>query len=302
MSAGSVVFVNSLRCQSCGLLASGYLRAHGDGRGSGTCPRCGAAIVQEIPAGAIHQAPPQGFIEPGHTHVRGSRYAWLYARPKEPPKFCLPEVLRVAYSPTKALSRLYLCSDLKHALAVVIMFAVISNIIGVVVTENMADVIGYDATDVAGLALEGVAGIIVTLLSLLVFAIVAAVASREVFNGRGDKGATITLVSYCYPWFVILTVILLAVFSAGFDGLVLDRVQNWSENEMERAIVFGAVLMIIALVGFVWLLWVVSKAVGMANDTTTGGAALCSVVAAVAAGIVSLLVGMFMRLPIGLAF
>jgi hypothetical protein len=187
-------------------------------------------------------------------------------------------------------------------LIIVIAFAVLSNVVSVLVTESMAEVIGYSATDALGFALQGVAGTIVTVISLLVFGIVASMASHEVFGGRGDKGSTITLVSYCYPWFVLLTVALLAVFTAGFEGLNLDRVQHWTDTEMERAIVYGAMLLAIAVAGIVWLLWVVSKAVGTANDVTTGSSALCAVLAAVAAGIVSMLVGVFVRLPIGINF
>lgn len=302
MAAGSVVFVNSIRCPSCGLLTSGYLQVQSGGRGRATCPRCGSVITQDLPPGSVHQVPPQRLVEPGNTHARASVYPWLYARSKERPHYCIGEVLRIAYSPTKALSRLYACSDLRHALILVIVFAVISNAVSTVVTESMADVLGYSATDALGFVFQGLAGTIVTILSLLIFCVIASLASQEVFGGRGDKGATITLVSYCYPWFVLLTIVLLAIFTAGFEGLNLDRVQHWTDSEMDRAIVFGAILATIAVSGIVWLLWLVSKAVGMANDIKTGASALCAVLGSVAAGIVSLLVGIFVRLPIGIAF
>ncbi len=302
MHQGSVVFVNSLRCPSCGLITSGYLRDHGDGNGSGTCPRCGSSIVQPIPPGHVHQLPPQGLVGPGRGSARASVYPWLYMSPKEPPGFCLAEVLRIVYSPTKALSRLFVCSDIKHALLLVIVFAVISNIVGVAVTESMAEVLGYSASDAIGVAVEGAMGVIVSIMSLLVFGIVAAVASREVFDGRGDRGATITMVAYCYPWFVMFSVLLLAIFTAGFEGLNLDRVQRWTDEEVDRAIVYGAALFAVAVAGFSWLLWVVSKAIGMANDTRTLSASLCAIIGAVAAGAVSLIVGVFVRLPIGINF
>ena len=234
--------------------------------------------------------------------MRTSVYPWLYLTPKDAPRFCLPEVLRIAYSPTKALSRLYLCSDLRHALLLVIVFAVISNIVSVAVTESMADVLGYSAADAFDVGIEWAAGIIVSVMSLLVFGVVAAVASREVFDGRGDRGSTITMVSYCYPWVVLFSIVLLAIFTAGFEGLNLDRVQRWTDAEVDRAIVYGAALLAVAVVGFSWLLWVVSKAIGMANDTRTLPASLCAVIGVVAAGVVSLIVGLFVRLPIGINF
>ncbi len=300
MSQGSVVFVNSLKCPSCGLTTSGYLRDIGDGKGSGACPRCGAEIVQPIQPGLVHQLPPQGLAEPGRARMRTSAYGWLYTQPKAGPRLCLREMLRIPFSPTKALSRLYLCSDLKHAMLVVLVFAVISNVVSVAVTESMADVLGYSASDALGVLAEGAAGVVVTLMSLLVFGIVAAAASREVFGGRGDRGSTIALVAYCYPWFVLLTILMLAVFTAGFDGLDLERVQRWTDAEVDRALGYSAVLLGLVIAGFIWLLWVVSKAIGVANDMATRHAALSAVFAAVAAGAVSLFVGMFVRLPIGI--
>lgn len=296
------MFSNSIRCPSCGTLTSGYLQLLGGGKGRAVCPRCGSAVVQDVPAGAIHQIPPPGFVEPGHAHARTSLRPWLYATPKEKPRLCPLEVLRAAYSPGRAFSRLYLCAGLKQALAMVVAFAVLSNVVSVVVTESMAEVIGYSATDALGAVLQGAAGVIVTVLSLLVFALVASLATREVFNGRGDRGSTITLVSYCYPWFVLVTVVLLAVFSAGFEGLALGRVDQWTEAEMERAIVYGALLLALFVASLGWLLWMVSRAIGVANDTSTGASALCAVIAAAVAGVVTVAAGIFIRLPIGLNF
>ncbi len=302
MSVGSVVFVNSVQCPSCGLRTSAYMQVAEGGKGRAACPRCGTVIVQDVPVGSVMQHPPHGFVEPGLTVARPSSYAWLYARSKERPRLCLREVLGIALSPTKAFTRIFTCSDLGHALVVVLVFAILSNVVSVLVTESMADVIGYSASDALGVILQGAAGVVVAILSFLVFGVVAAMAAHEVFGGRGDKGSTLTLVAYCYPWFVLLTVVLLTIFTVGFEGLDLDRVQRWTDSETQRAIVSGAAMLAVALVGFVWLVWSVAKAVGMANDLRTSSAALCAVLAAVAAGIVSLLVGVFIQLPIGINF
>lgn len=256
--------------------------------------------MQDIPTGAVAQVPPQGYVQPGQAHPRRSEHAWLYMQPKERPSFRLADLARVAVAPTKSLSRVYLGSDLRHALTLVIVFAVISNFVGAVVTESMADVLGFGAADAVGFLAEGFFGLVVTVLSLLVFAVVASVASREVFGGRGDKGSTIVLVSYCYPWFVLLTVAMLTIFAWGFEGLELDRVQHWTDAEMERAIIVGAALLAAAVLGFVWLLWLVSKAVGIANDLRTSQAAPCAILAVVAAGLVFLIAGAVIRLPIGM--
>jgi hypothetical protein len=61
-------------------------------------------------------------------------------------------------------------------------------------------------------------------------------------------------------------------------------------------------LLVVALIGVVWLLVMVSKAIGVANDVSTVAGALSAILAAVAAGIISLIVRAVMSLPIGISF
>jgi len=302
MVPGSVVHSHTITCPSCSLRASGYLQVTPEGRGLAICPRCGATIVQELGSGHIAQVPPPSYTPPGHAIVHASHYPGLYMQPKHAPRFALTELLRAVYSPTRAFTTLYLSTSVNRALILVVLFATISTLFSTVVTEDMADVIGYSASDALGLVLQGLVSWIVILVSFLIFGVVAALVSHEVFYGRGDKGSTIALVGYCYPWFVLLTIVLLTIFSVGFEGLDLSGVQQWTNAEMDRAIAWGALLLVVALVGVVWLLVMVSKAIGVANDVSTVAGALSAILAAVAAGIISLIVSAIMSLPIGISF
>lgn len=69
---------------------------------------------------------------------------------------------------------------------------------------------------------------------------------------------------------------------------------------MERAIVWGVVLLASAVLGLTWLLALTGRAVSVANDVSGGEGALSAIIGAIAAGLVSLVVGAVMRLPIGL--
>jgi len=62
------------------------------------------------------------------------------------------------------------------------------------------------------------------------------------------------------------------------------------------------VLLVVAVLGFVWLLYIVGKAVGTANDIPTLSGSLSAILASIASGLLSLIVGTVMRLPIGLSF
>ncbi len=302
MASGRVVHARTIKCQSCGLLYSGYLQVCDGGRGETTCPKCGARVVQPLPAGSIPQIPPAGYIAPGQSAERQSIYPGLYTQPKRAPRYGLSQILWLPFRPEQTLRSILLSSDLKHAFVIVFAFALLSTVVSTVVTADMADVIGYEVGDAVQMVMQGVVSLIVTLVSFLVLGVVGALVAHEMFGGRGDRGPTITLIAYCYPWFALFTAGLLAIFTAGFSGLELSAVEHWTNEEMQRAIVWGAALLAVAILGLVWLLYIVGKSIGMANDVPTLSGALSAILAAIASGLVSLIAGTVMRLPIGLSF
>ncbi|MBU1158224.1 MAG: zinc ribbon domain-containing protein [Candidatus Thermoplasmatota archaeon] len=302
MSGKSVVFIPDSKCSNCGTSISDYLQVQGDGKAKFVCPNCGSPVIREIVAGVAPPTHPDEVIELGGGQTTKSHYPGLYIQPRHAPRFDLRNMVMTSIRPTKSLTNLYLSTDLRHAIAMVLVFSVISTIFSVLITHDMAEVVGYTSRDAVGIVLQGVVGWIVTLLSFLIFGVVAALLSFEIFGGRGDKGSTLTLVAHCYPWFVVLSIILLSIFDYGFVGLDLAGVDSWADDEIQQAMVFGTIFLVLVLAGLVWILRIVSKAIGIANDISTGSAALCAILAGVAAGIIALIVGSFMRLPIGIIF
>lgn len=297
-----VVYVHSIKCPSCGLESPGYLQALGDGLGATSCPRCGTVIKQELPKDYVTQIPPPSFEAPGHPHVRVSHYPGLYMQAKHAPRLDFADLIRIGYSPTRAFTSLYLSTNLQRALALVLIFSLLSTVVSTFVTADMAEVLGYDTADALELAFQGFVSWIVSLFSFLVFGLTAAVVAREIFGGRGEKSNTITLVGYCYPTYVVLAIILLIIFNLGFKGLDLTQAQDWTDQELDQAILGGTVLLVVALLGIIWLVNITSRAVSVANDISKGEGALSAILSAILAGIVYLLAGMIMRLPLGLSF
>jgi hypothetical protein len=301
MSAGAVAFSNEIRCPRCGFVSSGYLKIVSDGTGQGTCARCGSTVVQKLDPGYVPQVPAQSY----HVHTshvpRESRYVGLYSTPRQEPRLDLRNLLAIPIRPSKALTTLYTSTDLHWAMLIVLVFAAVHAVLGAVMTADMSDVIGIGSVD----AFEGIViaaiGCIVSLVSFLIFSVVSSVAAAELFGGRGDKGATVTLIGHCYPWLVCLSLALLFLFSVGFGDLELRQIDNWSESDVEHAIVWGAVILMAAVGVLVWLMFIAGKAIGVANDISTAEGALSAVVGAIAAGVVSILVGAVVRLPLGLA-
>ena len=224
----------------------------------------------------------------------------MYSQPRHAPRLDIHNLVRLAVTPRQAMLDLYLSTDLRHAMFLVGVATTLYAVVSTAVTGLMPDAVGLGDANVFELLILGALGWVVAVVSFLVFSLVSSIVSHEVFGGRGDKGATMTLAGYCYPWFVIVTVILLAIFAVGFSGLELSQVQYWSDAELERAIIWGALLLVSAIAGLIWLLAIAGRAVSVANDISGGEGALSAIIGSIAAGLVSLAVSAIMRLPIGL--
>ncbi len=301
MEQGSVVYVRRVSCPSCGLVFAAYMDNRGDGTGVVNCPKCETLVVQVLPSHHIDQLPVPGHEGVGHPHWRASHHPGLYSQQKHSPRLDLKDLVRVAYRPKQALESLYLSTNLQRGLSLVLLFSLVSAIAGTLVTAGAGEFFGYNTRDALMLGLRGFVSWIVTLLAFFVFAVVAAVVARGMYGGRGERGATITLVGYCFPAYVLVSFILLVIFTTGFHGLDIGEVASWSSVERNQVQAAAVALVTVALVGLVWLLWIVSKAIGVANDISGGEGVLTAIIAAIAAGLVYIFVGAAFRLPMGLS-
>ena len=301
MEHGSVVYVHRVRCPSCGLVFAGYLDNLGEGTGAVDCPKCETRVVQSLPAHYVEQIPLPGHEPLGRPHMRESHHPGLYSRPKNSPRLDLKDLVRVAYRPVKAFESLYLSTNLQRGLSLVVLFSLASAMAGTLATANAGELFGYNTKDALLLGLRGFASWVVTLLAFLVFAVVAAVVAKGLYGGRGERGATITLVGYCFPAYVVVNLLLLVIFAAGFQGLDINDVSSWGAAGEEQALAASAVLVAVALACLIWLLWIASRAIGVANDISGSESVLTAIIASIAAGLVYVVAGAAFRLPIGLS-
>ena len=301
MEHGSVVYVRRVSCPSCGLAFAAYMDNLGDGMGVVNCPKCETRVVQALPSHHVEQVPIPGHDTLAHVHMRASHHPGLYSQPKHPPRLDLKDLGRVSYQPKKAFESLYLSTNLQRGLSLVILFSLASAAAGTLVTAGAGEFFGYDTKDALLLGLRGFASWIVTLLAFLVFAVVAAVVAKGIYGGRGERSATITLVGYCIPAYVLVSFLLLVIFTAGFHGLNLSDVSSWGAIEKDQVLVSAMALVAVAFLGLVWLLWIVSRAISVANDISGSEGILTALIAGIAAGLVYIIAGAAFRLPIGLS-
>lgn len=298
MVADEVVFVHRIECPKCGLATSGYLQAMNDGTGVTDCPRCGASIKQRLPPHYVAQIPAEDFNSPVHPHPHMSHYPGLYDQHKQQPRLDFKDLMRVLYSPGKATTSLYLSTNLQRAMAVVLLFALVSAGVSTLITAGVSKVLGFSALDAVEASVQVLLTWIVTLFAFLVFAAVCAGVAKSVFGGRGERTMTITLVGYCFPAYFVLSVAVLAIFTVGFSGLHLENLSGWTS--VHQSMEAGVVLFIVALFGLTWLTWIVSKSVSVANDISMAEATLTAILSAIPAGFIFLVAGALMRLPMGL--
>ena len=301
MESGSVVYVRRVSCPSCGLTFAGYLDNLGDGTGVIDCPKCETRVVQALPSHHVDQIPLPGHGSAAYPHVRLSHHPGLYAQPKRSPRLDLADLVRIAYRPKKAFESLYLSTNLQRGLSLVILFSLLSAVVSTLVTAGTGEPFGYDTRDALVLSLQGLASWVVTLLAFLVFAVGSAVVAKGIYGGRGERGATITLVGYCFPAYVLVSILLLITFTTGFHGLDFSDVSSWGTIETDHLLLAATVLMMVALVGLIWLLWVVSRAISVANDISGSEGILTAIIAAIASGLVYVVAGAAIRLPMGLS-
>jgi hypothetical protein len=221
--------------------------------------------------------------------------------PKRPPTLDLKDLLRIGYKPVKAFESLYLSTDLQRGLSLVVLFSLVYAIAGTIVTADAGALFGYDSEDALVLGLRGFASWVVTMMAFLVFAVAAAVVSKGVYGGRGERSATITLVGYCFPAYVLVTFVLMVVLAIGFQGLDISDVSSWGSAAQEQARLAAIILLVAALASMTWLLWIVSRAIGVANDISGSESVLTAIISAIAAGLLYVLVGAAFRLPMGLS-
>jgi hypothetical protein len=301
MEHGSVVYVHRVGCTSCGFIFAGYLDNLGDGTGVVSCPKCEARVVQALPTHYVEQVPLPGHGPPSTRHIHVSHHPGLYSQPKRYPRLDLKDLLRVGYRPVKALETLYLSTNLQRGLSLVVIFSLLSAVVGTLFTAGAGTIFGYDTGDALLLGLRGFASWIVTLFAFLIFAVVAAVVAKAVYGGRGEKSATIMLVGYCFPAYVLVNFVLLVIFAVGFQGLDLTDVTSWEAAAKDQAFLAATALVLIAIIGLAWLLWIVSRAIGVANDISGSESLLTTIIAAIAAALVYVLAGAAIRLPMGLS-
>lgn len=301
MTSSAVTYSHVISCPKCGFTFPGYLEVASDGTGKAVCPQCGSGIVQQLPADFVTQIPPEDYEDPAHPHVHHTHYPGLYSQPKRHARFDLVDLVKILYSPAKAFSNLYLSTDLRRALAIVMVFSMASAGASILISVDMADIIGYNVRDALQLGMQGFLSWAITILAFMTFSMITSWVSKGIFGGRGERSSTMTLIGYCFPAYVFVNIVVLLLFKLGFSGVGVG-LQDFTLSDLRQVSAGLVMLVIVAIVGLIWLLIITSRAISVANDISQGEAVLTAILSIAASGLIFLVVSAVINLPLGLSF
>jgi hypothetical protein len=166
----------------------------------------------------------------------------LYATPRQASRFDLRNMLRLFYSPKKALKALYISASLRSAIVLVVVSGSLIWLLGTPLTQS----------GVIDQAIYFVGGITKYCLFIVIIGVVASYVSK-LLNRKGNVAATITLIGYCQPFMASLV----AVY--------------WTTVFFNFPLLISAIFEITAILYFFGL---TAAAISYANDLSAGESAL----------------------------
>jgi len=212
------------------------------------------------------------------------------------------DIARVATFPKKTFMKLFLVTNMQRSLAVVTVFSMVLVALSVLVSVDMADVIGFDAGDAIQFGGHAFFAWVLSILTFMIFCFAASAISKSVFGGRGDRSSTISLMGYSFPIYVLVSAVLFVIFEFGFESVGFLPLDQWSSEVLDQVTVGVFLLVIAAFIGMIWLLIIASWGISVANDISLGEGALTAILSASAASIVYLIVQSVMSLPLLFVF
>lgn len=225
-----------------------------------------------------------------------SHYPGLYTRPKERPRFDIGGLMRAAALPSDAFQRLMVSTDFGHAMTIMVMMALIGSLLSGVVSWTLLDELGYYTSNNLWLAVGESLNFGIEILTFFVFSFSAAWISKGAFKGRGDYTSTATLMGYAFVWFSLFS-----LFNEGAFSTILTDVIYGEGEAVTASLLALAALFLVFLLGLAWLLWISARAVSVANDISLSEGVLTVIIAALVTGVVTMIVNVFVTLPIGIA-
>jgi hypothetical protein len=131
----------------------------------------------------------------------------LYTRPRQASGLDLSNLLRLFYSPEKALASLYASASLWSATILVILSGASVWLLCAL----------FNNVDILGKIVYFVGGVVNFYFSMVIISVVASGISKF-FYGRGSTSATFTLVGYCVPFIALWLCIFLVVVFVSDDA------------------------------------------------------------------------------------
>jgi hypothetical protein len=301
-----------MKCGSCGEL---------NPVNSKQCKNCGKSFSADTfkPIPPPPPPPPPGYAPPPPGYppypypypyppppqFRPSVYDGLYAQEPETPRLRLDILPKVLFKPKEAFVDIHNHTTKIQGIIMVIIITLIQASITLLFFFNTGIYsAGYTTPDSSEaftiiFLMISLIGVPLAVVSLYFVGYLSAIFSREIGGGRNDTDKTIGLLGYGS----ILTLVM-AIIQIALLYLVLGNIANDVDTLEESANLFRylGIVILVAIIGFIWGLWVNGTAVSVANDISVGQGAVSYFLASLIIGFIFGMIGAAIGFTVGFAF
>ena len=198
---------------------------------------------------------------------------------------------QVLYSPMKAFESIVDKTTMMDGIVMYIILALIGAIIGII------PVMGMMGPFLGSLIVSLVIAIVIGAILFVVIGWLSSVLAKAIFKGSGDMEKTVGLLGYSSVVNLVMTLLKMVLTMAGI-ALVAVAITPYGTASAGMT----GVGWVIAIIGFIWTMYVSGSAVAVANKTSLVGGAVSYFIAALIVGIIvaMVLVGVLMSVGVSI--
>ncbi|MDI6887051.1 MAG: YIP1 family protein [Candidatus Thermoplasmatota archaeon] len=234
-----------------------------------------------------------------YAEERKSYYPEVYRKPEQEHRLRFGALPKILFKPKEAFAEIYHNTGILQGITVAIIIYVISSLI----SYSAGALSGYyyscggfggyysgqfTASTLTGLTINLAIGIPLSIVSLLAIGWLTAKLAKAIGKGRGDVGKTIGFFGYATVVSLVMGVVSVILFMV----IMREMIMQSSAGPMDKGgfpatlLPFAIIAVVIAIIGFVWSLWINGTATSVANDVSVGIGVVSYFLAAIIVGII----------------
>lgn len=224
-----------------------------------------------------------------------SYYPELYRKPEQEHRLRFNALPKILFKPKEAFVEIYHNTGISQGIMVAIIICVLSSLISYGVGALSGYYYGglgggyyyysgqFTTSTILSLTFGLAIGIPLSIVSLLATGWLSAKLAKAIGKGRDDVGKTIGFFGYATVMSLVISALIAILIASG----VMSAYYSPEPGALPPGFFLGlAIMVIIAIIGLIWGLWVNGTATSVANDVSVGVGVVSYFLAAIIIGII----------------